>query len=381
MKNLVKNLALMTAVLALFLFIFELVLRILPHEGYCDEPYLYKYHRQLGFILNPGVVRKTNFREFTYVSRINSKGLREDLEYEYKKPFDVYRMIFLGDSYTYACTDKENSFEDIFEKYYRRKYSDKIEVINISAPGYGTYHESVLLKEEGLKYHPDKVILFFFWNDVEDNILGKNLATVMFGHRIRTAGMERGLSFKIKTFLKIHLLSYRFLSEKFEALKERMKNSANKENKKEALPAYYKLMCGSFDDPRVREGWEKTKSLLSDMKSVLDKNNMEFEVVIIPTRYSIYQEDKIKREKELGCLMDPGISDNKLTVFLAQSGIAYYDLTDDLRRHSADFKESFYYPTDEHFNKLGNKITAELLIRHFEKSIKGKMPNYPSRNQ
>lgn len=381
MKNLVKNLALMTAVLALFLFIFELVLRILPHEGYCDEPYLYKYHRQLGFILNPGVVRKTNFREFTYVSRINSKGLREDLEYEYKKPAGTYRMIFLGDSYTYACTDKEYSFEDIFEKRYRTKYNDKIEVINISAPGYGTYHESVILKEEGLKYRPDKVVLFFFWNDIEDNILGKNLATVMFGHRIRTAGTERGASFRIKTFLKIHFLSYRFISEKFEILKRRAKGISKKEGKEGALPAYYRLMGGFFDDPRVLEGWEKTELLISNMKSVLGKSGIEFEIVIIPTRYGIYEKDRLKREKELGCAIDPAIAAGRLTEFLARSGIAYYDLTDDLRRQSVNFKESFYYPTDEHFNKLGNKIAADLLIKHFEKVIKEKTQNYSLRSE
>lgn len=194
--------------------IFEIILRFLPHTEFRYERYLYRIHPKLGFVLNPNFTGKTVMHEFMYHSKINRHGLREDIEYDYNKPQGIYRMIFLGDSFVYGCVEKKNSFEDIFERSIKEKGNNKIEVINLSAPGYGTYHELILLDEFGLRYDPDKAVLFFFWNDIEDNILEKNLATVISGYRIRTAGKSPTLLFQTKTILKANLLAYRFFSER-----------------------------------------------------------------------------------------------------------------------------------------------------------------------
>jgi hypothetical protein len=46
----------------------------------------------------------------------------------------------------------------------------RVEAINTGVSGFGTAEELVLLENEGVKFHPDFVVLGFFGNDPEDNI-------------------------------------------------------------------------------------------------------------------------------------------------------------------------------------------------------------------
>ncbi len=43
-----------------------------------------------------------------------------------------------------------------------------MEVINTGVPGYGADQEYLYLKTEGLKYHPDLVLLCAFYNDFSE---------------------------------------------------------------------------------------------------------------------------------------------------------------------------------------------------------------------
>ncbi len=96
--------------------------------------------------------------------RINSDGLR-DQEYSVQKS-KAYRIAVLGDSLTFGWgVEKEDTFETLLEQ----RLSDRrsVEMINFGTGNYNTEQQVNLFLEKGLKYSPDKVVVFFYINDAE----------------------------------------------------------------------------------------------------------------------------------------------------------------------------------------------------------------------
>lgn len=95
----------------------------------------------------------------------NSKGIRGSVEYGYEKPRGKVRIIVLGNSYTYG--DEVN--DDETYPHHLQEILPEAEVLNFGMVGYG--HDQMLqyLKEEGVKYHPDIVILGFLGIDMWKN--------------------------------------------------------------------------------------------------------------------------------------------------------------------------------------------------------------------
>ena len=100
--------------------------------------------------------------------RTNSRGLR-DYEYPYAKAPNSKRILALGDSLTLGWGVKfENLYSKLLEKKLNeRKNNIRYEVINTGVGNYNTKQEYLVLKNEGIKYAPDMIILFWFINDAE----------------------------------------------------------------------------------------------------------------------------------------------------------------------------------------------------------------------
>ena len=96
--------------------------------------------------------------------QINSDGLR-DKEYPVERG-DAYRIAFLGDSLTFGWGVKqEETFQHLLEE--RLGEKSATEIINFGTGNYNTEQEVELFLAKGLKYRPDKVVLFYFINDAE----------------------------------------------------------------------------------------------------------------------------------------------------------------------------------------------------------------------
>jgi lysophospholipase L1-like esterase len=103
---------------------------------------------------------------------INSDGFR-DKDYSVIKPNNTFRIIILGDSFTFG-TGVENweTYPEILEN--KLNYLNngvKYEILNFGSPGYATLQEVELFKTKGLKYNPDMIIVGYFFNDVIDHRL------------------------------------------------------------------------------------------------------------------------------------------------------------------------------------------------------------------
>jgi hypothetical protein len=120
-----------------------------PHRGWSIKPNL------VDMLMSDGKVLNTN-----------SKGIRGTEEYQYGKSTKK-RILILGDSFTFGEEVNDN------ESYssYLQEMLPLAEVINFGVHGYGHDQMLIYLKEEGIKYKPDVVILGFVDLDMVRNIL------------------------------------------------------------------------------------------------------------------------------------------------------------------------------------------------------------------
>ena len=121
--------------------------------------------RSVARSLRPGtdVVHETT--EWRVRVHINSHGLRDE-EIPYEKPPHTQRVLFLGDSMTFGYgVEAEQSFPKLVQS-----KLPHVQTINTGCPSFGTCDELDFFRAEGIKYHPDVVVVVFFRNDVRDNV-------------------------------------------------------------------------------------------------------------------------------------------------------------------------------------------------------------------
>jgi hypothetical protein len=103
----------------------------------------------------------------------NSAGWR-DVERSTKKAPRTFRILGLGDSYLYGTGVR---YEDIVLTKLGAFLEDDIpgvpiETINTGVPGMNTVGQRALLRDRGMRYDPDLIILFYVLNDVGECLTG-----------------------------------------------------------------------------------------------------------------------------------------------------------------------------------------------------------------
>ena len=104
---------------------------------------------------------------YDYQGSSNSLGYR-DTEHAVAKPPGVYRVVVLGDSIAAGLKVErlEDTFPPILEGLLRQAGVDA-EVINLAVSGYNTQQEVETLKDKGLRYRPDLVLVAYSLTDRE----------------------------------------------------------------------------------------------------------------------------------------------------------------------------------------------------------------------
>lgn len=117
----------------------------------------------LGWAHRPNQEGRFVHQDFSVNVKINSYGLR-DHEYALERT-SKKRMLVLGDSYGWGFgVEHAERFDEILE----RRYTDW-EIINASVSGYGTDQQFLYLRDKGMAYNPDVVLLLFHANDFSNN--------------------------------------------------------------------------------------------------------------------------------------------------------------------------------------------------------------------
>jgi len=160
-----KKLALMLAGVLVALVAAELLVRA---AGAAPNVYAIRKGRfqlshnpKIGYEPVPLVYAGRELSFYDYLGASNSLGFR-DREHALAKPAGVYRIVVLGDSIAAGLHVERN--EDVFPPILERLLVQdglRAEVINLAVSGYNTQQEVEMLREKGLQYHPDLVIVAY----------------------------------------------------------------------------------------------------------------------------------------------------------------------------------------------------------------------------
>jgi hypothetical protein len=160
--GLAANLALSAAALLLGFAALELLARALLSRT--AEPVASQYTEfdpLLGWRHRPGA--RVRFAQGDYA--INALGLR-DRERRFEAAPGTHRLLVLGDSFAEGFSVP---FEDSAAQVLERSLSRAeclVEVIAAGTVGYSTDQEYLYYREEGRRFGPQAVLLFFYYNDV-----------------------------------------------------------------------------------------------------------------------------------------------------------------------------------------------------------------------
>jgi len=115
------------------------------------------------------------------VYTINTDSLNERYDYAIEKPANAYRILTLGDSYTFGhfVNTSDNwteVLEDLLNTQVRCKNSTTFEVINLGERGYDMDYSIHRYMKRGQKYRPDLIVWLLVENDffnINEEFFGK----------------------------------------------------------------------------------------------------------------------------------------------------------------------------------------------------------------
>lgn len=115
--------------------------------------------------------RKVDWLDYQAKYTINKDGLNERYDYSINKPKKTFRIITLGDSFTFGSyVNTENNWteklEDTLNFDNNCSNIDKFEVINLGVYGYDLQYSYQRFKVRGIKYKPDLIIWFIKDDDL-----------------------------------------------------------------------------------------------------------------------------------------------------------------------------------------------------------------------
>jgi hypothetical protein len=344
LRRAVENVALLAASILVGFAVLEGVARLLPgpQTAYTGRG-LYQVDFDLGHSLRP------NVRSGDVVT--NSLGFR-DREYPVPKPPGSFRILGLGDSFTFGRQAPDEVYLDLLEARLLA-LGFPVEVINAGVPGYDTAQELAQLHKVGLGLGPDLVLLgFFVTGDLLENGSDERYEVVD-GEltSIRLTRLERFL-------LRSHL--YRLVRSRLTVHAAESSVDALAPSRYLEVEASRLQACQVSPDRYLRRCWRRTERLLLALRDETRARGIGLLVLLIPDELQVdpqVLESALAAGKGNRADYDPDLPSRRLREFLAGAGVPAVDLLADFRaRHPS---EPVYRARDTHWSAAGCAIAAD----------------------
>lgn len=281
-----------------------------------------EYDDLLGWAHRPNMSAVFSRQEFSVDVSINSNRLR-DHEYPVGRN-EKDRMLVLGDSFGWGHgVDLADRFDEVLE----RRHSNW-EIINASVSGYGTDQQFLYLRDRGIVFKPDVVLLLLYSNDFGNN----NAAAQYFLNKpyFTLHGTDLELhntpvpSLSIQQRLAHFLGRTYVLGRAYVGAKQLLADMTRQRNVAEEE-------SGSSGD------YQLTLQLISNIQRISRENGADFILVSVP------MDDESRAV---------------LHKFSETADFPYLPL-DGFFENSGD--ESTFFPIDGHWNTHGHRLTADAI--------------------
>lgn len=270
----------------------------------------------------------------------NSKGIR-DYEYDYAKKEEVFRILGIGDSFTEGAG--VSNLEDIFLKRLEKELNDSFncsyQVINGGQSDFNTKDEYEWLKDEGIKYSPDLIIVIYFFNDATGMNSIDEITKKLYGNYHLSSQRFDMLypSARFKSYI-YNFFKYRFYCKKI-----------TQKTLKEYKEAYFS------NEEKTRQ-WMECKENILLIKKLAEENNSKILFVIFPILYDL-DDNYILQDIH-----------DAIYNFLIENNIETYSLLPAFQAYKGKAETLWVNSLDSHPNEKAHRIVADSLFTYLKDS-------------
>lgn len=341
----------------------EIYLRLSYRRQYINPPWYtdnpFKIDSELIHSFRPYSNAVWKSTEFIHDVHINNLGFRNTEDTNLVKPNNIYRIITVGDSFTFGHGVKDTqTYPYLLAKIMNSKsyLNIKIEVINAGVPDYSPDQEYRQIVTRLVQLKPDLIIWNLTFYDIGEIVdynanypslygLKNNLELIPLDARFNSRYIRNYLFVYLPKFIKNTYL-FDFIANKLFNIK-----------------FFSKKQNLSHDD---MTNWAKYK-LLSEIRSVynLSKNSFKLIIIRLPTQNDIKQQYDNNHYGKIFADIEAELKKNN---------ILFFNLADKLKMESSDASinspnqmlgitnvnlNKLFYTSDGHPNKFGTKVFAE----------------------
>lgn len=291
--------------------------------------------------------------------RCNDRGLRDVEDHPYSKPEGIERIAVLGDSFMWGFgVENEETFASVLES-----LGEARETINFGANGYSTVQEIVRFESEALRYQPDWAILFFTWNDLEDNFDDKHGGRPIVrieGESITIVNspVRRAWKSHPKQWLRHNSRIFGLVEHANEIMKYQIKEWRSRSDaaskRKGSMDFSMNEIYGS-PSTSIDDAWRATEYLLDRLRRGVHETGGRLLVAYVPTQEAVDPSSSITRSRS-----DPELDwdrpSQRLSEICAALGITYVDLLPGFR-DSPD-PSALFLRNNGHWSAEGHVVAA-----------------------
>lgn len=353
-KKFLTNVGLLFFVFVLMSVFIEGGYRFIKKTQYAFPKGIFQEDTLVGYSLTPGFRGVINAPEYTTAFSVNSDGNR-DVEHPLIPSKNTYRILGLGDSFSMGMgVEYEDMFWTQLEQRANTSSSRRVEVIKTGVGGYDALEESLYLRDRGMKYKPDLVVLEVYENDFSTKTKVSDGPHIVNGY-LATSKPEK---FSVRDFVFRHMRSWGYIAAKIRALPM----FAHKSGEDGTLHFEMDVTQKNFTNPETQKILNTTFGFINQMNEIAKKGGSKFAVVAVPGSYRI---DPERREK---LMQQYGLKSEETDFY------KHYKLLEDLGKQngfpvlnlgtileSAPKDPLLYYASDQHFTKTGSHIAGEAI--------------------
>ncbi|MDD5012182.1 MAG: SGNH/GDSL hydrolase family protein [Candidatus Nanoarchaeia archaeon] len=353
------NILLLLGVIILFFVVFEIVLRLFNYPNYGFQEGVFVSDDVVGYKLSPNYEGVQSVPGKMFGLKTNSKGLRDDREYNYEKRENISRILILGDSFAFG---NGVELKETYAEYLRELFSNQsVEVVNLGVPGYGINNEYLSFIEEGYKYNPDIIILNYVTNDWNTHQISED----EFGNEVvnkshTLSANDKGVlisSFKISSLVSIHhhlLFNLRTYSFFYSQSRLLLSNVVDKFLKNQGVPTYFL----DKNSPEYQQAYDGYSSLI---KKLDESTNAKIIILVGPSRDELLNQEQIQEAYNLNYEISPDQTQKSVEEIADKLNIQF------LRVYSQD--PNIFIKVDGHWTPEGHKMVAEEIYKTINKNL------------
>ena len=310
-----------------------------------------------------------------FVDRTNSQGFR-DKERAIEKAEGAIRVLAIGDSFTWgAGVSYDLAFVTLLERRLQTELPG-LEVVNQGVPGWEPPQELHLLKNHGIGFSPDLVLLnFFVGNDIMRRrgaeteraliVAGQSYYVHDNGNWVHDhIGPDRWFLYHNVNYL-FRVGSRIFRQSQSEAKVVGMEVSPLGRSRKEYLQELDErtdIYLRQYPPP-VESSWIGTQSTLRELKEFLTARHVRLLIVLIPDQIQLdadLRKDLLKEVRASPSLYDFEKPQQLLSGWCADNAVVCLDLLPAFKTHREPAR--LYLQNDMHWSTAGHALAAQFIF-------------------